>query len=38
LKNAIITDPKAFPMTARRRLELIIGKYFPPERKGRARA
>jgi 5'-methylthioadenosine phosphorylase len=38
LKDAIITDPKAFPMTARRRLELIIGKYFPPERKGRARA
>ena len=38
LKNVIITDPKAFPMTARRRLELIIGKYFPPERKGRARA
>ena len=38
LKDVIITDPKAFPMTARRRLELIIGKYFPPERKGRARA
>ncbi len=38
LKNAIITAPAAFPMTTRRRLELIIGKYFPPERKGRRRA
>ena len=37
LKNAIITDPRAFPITTRRRLELIIGKYFPPERKARRR-
>jgi 5'-methylthioadenosine phosphorylase len=38
LKNAIITSPQAFPITTRRRLELLIGKYFPPERKGRTRA
>ena len=39
LRDVIITDPKTFPMTARRRLELIIGKYFPqPPRKGRRRA
>jgi 5'-methylthioadenosine phosphorylase len=38
LKNAIITNPKIFPITTRRRLELLIGKYFPLERKGRARA
>src|SRR5205809_7604365 len=38
LRNAIITDPKTFPITTRRRLELIIGKYFPAERKGRPRA
>jgi 5'-methylthioadenosine phosphorylase len=38
LKNAIITDPKVFPNTTRRRLELLIGKYFPAERKGRGRA
>jgi 5'-methylthioadenosine phosphorylase len=37
LKSAIITDPRAFPITTRRRLELIIGKYFPPDRKGRRR-
>jgi len=37
LQKAIITDPRAFPITTRRRLELIIGKYFPPERKGRRR-
>ena len=38
LENAIITDPKVFPLAARRRLELIIGEYVPPERKGRRRA
>jgi 5'-methylthioadenosine phosphorylase len=38
LQNAIITDPKAFPLTTRRRLELLIGKYLPAERKGRRRA
>jgi 5'-methylthioadenosine phosphorylase len=29
LKNAIITAPAAFPPEARRRLDLLIGKYFP---------
>jgi len=38
LENAIITDPKAVPITARRRLELLIGKYLPAEKKGRRRA
>jgi 5'-methylthioadenosine phosphorylase len=38
LASAIITDPKAFPLTTRRRLELLIGKYLPAERKGRRRA
>jgi 5'-methylthioadenosine phosphorylase len=39
LESAIISDPKTFPLTTRRRLELIIGKYVPPaERKGRRRA
>ncbi len=31
LRNAVITSPKAFPLPARRRLELLIGKYFPLE-------
>jgi 5'-methylthioadenosine phosphorylase len=38
LQNAIITDPKTFPLTTRRRLELLLGKYLPVERKGRRRA
>jgi 5'-methylthioadenosine phosphorylase len=38
LQRAIISDPKTFPLTTRRRLELIIGKYLPAERKGRRRA
>jgi 5'-methylthioadenosine phosphorylase len=38
LANAIITDPKKISLTARRRLELLIGKYLPDERKGRRRA
>lgn len=38
LADAIITDPKSIPMTARRRLDLLIGKYLPAERKGRRRA
>ena len=29
LRNAIITSPAAFPPAARRRLDLLIGKYFP---------
>ena len=38
LANAIISNPKEIPLTTRRRLELIIGKYLPVERKGRRRA
>jgi 5'-methylthioadenosine phosphorylase len=38
LRTAIISDPSTFPLTTRRRLELIIGKYLPAERKGRRRA
>ena len=30
LWNAVITAPAAFPASARRRLDLLIGKYFPP--------
>ena len=30
LRNAVITSPAAFPESARRRLDLLIGKYFPP--------
>lgn len=29
LRNAVITSPAAFPPSARRRLDLLIGKYFP---------
>jgi 5'-methylthioadenosine phosphorylase len=29
LRNAVITAPAAFPAGARRRLDLLIGKYFP---------
>jgi 5'-methylthioadenosine phosphorylase len=38
LENAIITDPPSIPLTARRRLELLVGKYLPAEKKGRRRA
>jgi len=29
LKSAVITSPAAFPLATRRRLDLLIGKYFP---------
>jgi 5'-methylthioadenosine phosphorylase len=29
LRNAVITNPKAFPLATRRRLDLLLGKYFP---------
>jgi 5'-methylthioadenosine phosphorylase len=29
LKSAVITHPESFPLAARRRLDLLIGKYFP---------
>ncbi|TMQ25340.1 MAG: S-methyl-5'-thioadenosine phosphorylase, partial [Candidatus Rokuibacteriota bacterium] len=35
LGNAVITDPSAFPLATRRRLDLLLGKYFPPTRKKR---
>jgi 5'-methylthioadenosine phosphorylase len=34
LRNAVITQPAAFPIATRRRLDLLVGKYFPlPARK-----
>jgi len=33
LKNAVITSPEAFPLDTRRRLDLLLGKYFPLERR-----
>jgi 5'-methylthioadenosine phosphorylase len=38
LRNAVITSRKAFPPATRRRLELLIGKYFPLDRAARPRA
>jgi 5'-methylthioadenosine phosphorylase len=37
LRNAVITDPARFPLATRRRLDLLLGKYFPLEgrKKGR---
>jgi 5'-methylthioadenosine phosphorylase len=29
LRDAVITQPSAFPIATRRRLELLVGKYFP---------
>jgi len=29
LRSAVITSPAAFPIATRRRLELLLGKYFP---------
>ena len=37
LANAVITNPAAFPREARRRLALLLDKYFPPRKKGPAR-
>jgi 5'-methylthioadenosine phosphorylase len=33
LKNAVITSPAAFPLATRRRLDLLIGKYFAADSK-----
>jgi 5'-methylthioadenosine phosphorylase len=38
LRNAIITNPALFPLATRRRLELLLGKYFPPEKRRPGRA
>ncbi len=36
LRNAVITNPRAFPPRTRRRLELLIGRYFPRGKPGAA--
>jgi 5'-methylthioadenosine phosphorylase len=33
LKSAVITNPAAFPLATRRRLDLLIGKYFAVDAK-----
>jgi 5'-methylthioadenosine phosphorylase len=38
LQNAVITSPSVFPLPARRKLDLLIGKYFPPDEPRRPRA
>jgi 5'-methylthioadenosine phosphorylase len=35
LASAVITSPAAFPLAARRRLDLLLGKYFPVDLKKR---
>jgi len=35
LRSAVITSPAVFPLGTRRRLDLLLGKYFPLERRGR---
>jgi 5'-methylthioadenosine phosphorylase len=30
LRTAVITSPASFPLATRRRLDLLLGKYFPP--------
>jgi 5'-methylthioadenosine phosphorylase len=37
LKTAVITDPRAFPPKARRRLGLLLDRHFPPRPAGRRR-
>ena len=39
LRNAVITQPSAFPIATRRRLELLVGRYFPlsPKKPKKAR-
>jgi len=37
LRNALITSPEAFPLATRRRLDLLIGKYFPLETRASGR-
>jgi 5'-methylthioadenosine phosphorylase len=33
LRNAVITDPRAFPPRIRKRLDFLLGRYFPANRK-----
>ena len=37
LKNAVITDPAAFPPRIRKRLDLLLGKYYPAAKRGTRR-
>ncbi|HEU4368736.1 MAG TPA: S-methyl-5'-thioadenosine phosphorylase [Methylomirabilota bacterium] len=37
LRSAVITDPARFPLATRRRLDLLLGKYFPLESRRKAR-
>ena len=37
LASAVITNPAAFPLATRRRLDLLLGKYFPVDLKARRR-
>jgi 5'-methylthioadenosine phosphorylase len=37
LANAVITSPSVFPLATRRRLDVILGKYFPVDLKKRPR-
>jgi 5'-methylthioadenosine phosphorylase len=34
LRNAVITDPRAFPPKVRKRLDFLLGRYFPVHTKG----
>ena len=38
LAHAVITSPAAFPLSTRRRLDLLLGKYFPIDLKKKPRA
>ena len=38
LASAVITDPAKFPLPTRRRLDLLLGKYFPADAGTRSRA
>jgi 5'-methylthioadenosine phosphorylase len=38
LRDAVITSPARFPLATRRRLDLLLGKYFPVDRRRPARA
>jgi 5'-methylthioadenosine phosphorylase len=35
LKNAVITQPEKFPATTRRRLDLLLSRYFPADERSR---
>jgi 5'-methylthioadenosine phosphorylase len=37
LASAVITDPKAFPPRTRKKLALLLDRYFPPKSQGRRR-